>query len=244
MEFTTEIKHLLLLQAVDMEIVDVNTVLDNLPKKLDSYEKAFCILEGDKNVLLDKIRILKEQEEKILATVESIAEQIKKAKDKLMIVGNQKEYSAVLKEIDSLEKMNRIHEEEKLLLYEELYLQEGILENVKLEYASASETFEMQKNHYSPHMEELEKKITDLEKKRLEYAKSISLPILSRYEFIRNRIEQPVIAAVRGNICKACNIILPPQFESNLLQIKQIYTCPSCQRILCLEDIMKKNSDK
>lgn len=239
MEFITEIKHLLLLQAIDIEIVTIKAKLENLPKELDNYEKDFLSLEKDKEALLEKMHILKEQEEKILLTVENSVKQIKKTKDKLMVVSNPKEYNAVLKEIDSFEKMSRIHEEEKLLLYEELHLQENALSALELEYSSALKVFTKEKNNYSSEVEKLKSTIDTLEKKRTEYVQHISLPILSRYEFIRNRIEQPVIATVQGNICKACNIILPPQFESNLLQIKQIYTCPSCQRILYLENTLK-----
>lgn len=57
-----------------------------------------------------------------------------------------------------------------------------------------------------------------------------------RYEFIRERLEHPVIVGVRDGICTGCNIAIPPQSFIELQGGKQILSCPNCQRLIFWEE--------
>ena len=57
-------------------------------------------------------------------------------------------------------------------------------------------------------------------------------PILSRYEFIRSRLANPVIVPVDNGICSGCNIAIPPQAYIELQKGQQILSCPNCQRLI------------
>ena len=60
----------------------------------------------------------------------------------------------------------------------------------------------------------------------------IPKPILSRYEFIRSRLANPVIVPVETGICAGCHIAIPPQTYNELQRGKQIHSCPNCQRLI------------
>ena len=53
-----------------------------------------------------------------------------------------------------------------------------------------------------------------------------------RYEFIRRRLEHPVIVAVKEGICSGCHIAVPPQSFIELQRGQQILSCPNCQRLI------------
>ena len=53
-----------------------------------------------------------------------------------------------------------------------------------------------------------------------------------RYEFIRSRLEHPVIVAVKDGVCSGCNIAVPPQAFIELQRGRQILSCPNCQRLI------------
>ena len=53
-----------------------------------------------------------------------------------------------------------------------------------------------------------------------------------RYEFIRVRLEHPVIVAVTDGICSGCNIAVHPQSFIELQRGQQILSCPNCQRLI------------
>ena len=60
----------------------------------------------------------------------------------------------------------------------------------------------------------------------------ISPPVLSRYEFIRNRLRHPVIVPVEAGICSGCHIAIPPQVFIDLQRGNHIMSCPNCQRLM------------
>ena len=53
-----------------------------------------------------------------------------------------------------------------------------------------------------------------------------------RYEFIRERLDHPVIVAVKDGICTGCHIAVPPQTFIELQRGQQIMSCPNCQRLI------------
>ena len=62
--------------------------------------------------------------------------------------------------------------------------------------------------------------------------RAIPRPVFMRYEFIRQRLEHPVIVAVREGVCSGCNIAIPPQAFIDLQRGQQIQSCPNCQRLI------------
>ena len=76
------------------------------------------------------------------------------------------------------------------------------------------------------------RKLAELEEKRQHAAGVIPQPVFVRYEFIRKRLEHPVIVAVKEGICTGCHIAVPPQSYIELQRGQQILSCPNCQRLI------------
>ena len=76
------------------------------------------------------------------------------------------------------------------------------------------------------------KKLESLGRKRKKACKAVPPPILGRYEFIRERMEHPVIVPVDDGVCSGCNIMIPPQSYNDLQRGQQILSCPNCQRLI------------
>ena len=75
-------------------------------------------------------------------------------------------------------------------------------------------------------------KLFKLDKLREEASRLVPQPIFMRYEFIRKRLEHPVIVPVREGICSGCHIAVPPQSFIELQRGQQILSCPNCQRLI------------
>ena len=71
-----------------------------------------------------------------------------------------------------------------------------------------------------------------LNEKRAGASKNIPQPVFMRYEFIRRRLEHPVIVGVKEGICSGCHISVPPQSFIELQRGQQILSCPNCQRLI------------
>jgi len=190
------------------------------------------IQENQRKELEEKLKILKEQNEKLTKELEEDQAKLKKSKNRLMMVENSKEYHAIMREIDTLEKNSRLKEEEKLTLEEELDTQQRLLDALNEEISKISEELQQKEDALDKIIHRCKSRIEELKEKRAEFAKQIPPPILKRYEFIRARLSNPVIVPVEDSICTGCHISIPPQTYIELQKGLQILSCPNCQRLI------------
>ena len=225
-----QIKQLVELQKVDDAIHAVKQDLSRAPSELDSLEQRFAAIETQRNYILDKLSHLQDQQKRLSLEIDDDSARIKKSKNKLMQVGNQREYHAMMREMDSMEKVNRSREEEKMTLLEELQYQNDALAEIDLTYTAIKAELEVKRDGLEEKLQKGNAALEVLNEKRAGASKNIPQPVFMRYEFIRRRLEHPVIVAVKEGICSGCNISVPPQSFIELQRGQQILSCPNCQR--------------
>ena len=103
---------------------------------------------------------------------------------------------------------------------------------VSSETATLMEDYAAKKATLDERIAKAQSRLDALSKRRNKAGKVVPPPILGRYEFIRSRIEHPVIVSVTDGICGGCHIRIPPQSYNELQKGKQILGCPNCQRII------------
>jgi hypothetical protein len=242
--YLKQIEQLVVLQKVDDEILELQKELENAPKELAQLEERHNEILDEKAQLDDKIQALKKQKELLNNEIESDSLKIKKSKSKLMMVGNTREYHAMMREMDNMEKVNRMREEEKTALAEELVRHKEEQEALDQRADEIGKQVEEHRAGLEKRIEDANKRLKKLEKDRQKAAKTVPAPVLGRYEFIRQRINNPVIVAVEGGVCHGCNIAIPPQSFIELQKGQQILSCPNCQRLIYWCEHFEKPEDK
>ncbi len=230
--YLNQIAQLVALQRVDDEIFAIEQEMEKAPREVESLRADFAALEAERSRLEDKMTHLREQAKRIDFDIDTDLAKISKGKDKMMQVGNAKEYHAMMREMDSLEKSNRTREEEKVTLAEELERQNAAIADVNERYAAMEEELKAKEESLDARLSEATKKRKALDKERAEAGKDIPAPVLARYEFIRMRLAHPVIVPVDSGVCSGCNIAIPPQGYIELQRGTQILSCPNCQRLI------------
>ena len=230
--YLKQIEQLVDLQKVDNEILAIKSELDAAPKEVETLEAEFKTLEEQRGQILEKNEFLKQQEKRLVTEIEEDNLRIKKSKNKLMMVGNTREYHAMMREMDNLEKLNRLREEEKITLTEELQRQDEQLAEIDTNVGRISGELGEKRTNLQKRVDEAEEVLQGLNKRRVNAGKSVPVPVLGRYEFIRSRLAHPVIVPVRAGICSGCNISITPQNFIELQKGQQILSCPNCQRLI------------
>ena len=230
--YQKQIEQLVVLQQVDDQILILEEELKQAPLELDSLRGKLDGYLDRQNQIKEKRDILLDQQKKLNSEIDEDAGKIKKSKNKLMLVGNTKEYHAMMREMDSLEKLNRMRDDEQLAVKEELERQNEAMTDLDQEMGGVKEAYAAQKESLDERLEEARKKLEGLDKKRKKACKVVPPPILGRYEFIRSRMENPVIVPVTEGICGGCHIMIPPQNYNDLQKGQQILSCPNCQRLI------------
>lgn len=230
--YQKQIEQLVVLQTVDDEIMVLAAEVRDAPLELSSLEARLAQLRERQAQVQERIDILKVQQKRLEGEIEDDGHKIKKSKNKLMAVGNSKEYHAMMREMDSMEKLNRLREEERIAVMEEFERQNAAMAELVGEMESLMEGYDAKKATLDERVAKAQTRLDTLGKRRTKAGKVVPPPILGRYEFIRSRIDHPVIVSVTDGICGGCHIKIPPQAYNELQKGKQILGCPNCQRIV------------
>jgi predicted nucleic acid-binding Zn-ribbon protein len=230
--YLKQIEQLISLQKVDDEIHVIRQELESAPRELESLRARFADVTAQRELQQDKMAHLRDQEKRLGFEIEDDSAKIKKSKSKLMTVSNSKEYHAMVREMDSLEKVNRNREEEKAALVDELQRQTSLLEEVEAEHLALQNELSACEEGLQTRVAAAQATLEDLLQKRQETGREVPSPLFNRYEFIRERLRHPVIVPVAGGVCSGCNISIPPQNYIELQKAAQILSCPNCQRLM------------
>ncbi|MDR3641733.1 MAG: C4-type zinc ribbon domain-containing protein [Humidesulfovibrio sp.] len=230
--YQKQIEQLVVLQTVDDEIMVLEAEVREAPLELTALESKVNQLRERQSQVQERIDILKGQQKRLEGEIEDDGHKIKKSKNKLMAVGNSKEYHAMMREMDSMEKLNRLREEERIAVMEEFERQNAAMQEVVTEIEGLMEGYDAKKATLDERIGKAHGRLDALGKRRSKAGKVVPPPILGRYEFIRSRIDHPVIVPVSEGICGGCHIRIPPQAYNELQKGKQILGCPNCQRIV------------
>lgn len=241
--YLEQIKQLVELQKVDDVIFSVKSELEDAPEELRKLEERFNEVEASRNRIIEKLEVLQSQQKRLAAEIDDDSARLKKSKNKLMQVENTREYSAMMREMDSMEKSNRSREEEKVRLLEELQAGNERLEEIDRSYTELKAELEVKSDGLQEKLNECEAKLETLEKQRKDAAAYVPLPVFQRYEFIRSRLDHPVIVSVKEGVCTGCNIAIPPQSYVELQRGQQILSCPNCQRLIYWSEFFHDESE-
>ena len=230
--YLEQIRQLVALQHVDDDIFLILQELKSAPQEVEELSQSFAVQEAQRSRVLDKLQHLREQQKRLDLDIEDDSTRIKKSKSKLLQVANNREYQAMVREMDNMERSNRSREEERLALLEEKNLQDGNLAEIETSWGKIKAELDEKSGSLELRIKEAKDKLKALENKRANTGSEVPAPVLSRYEFIRRRLDHPVIVSVDNGVCSGCHIAIPPQVFIELQGGQKILSCPNCQRLI------------
>ena len=223
-------------QETLIRISDLDNLLAYVPPEIEDLEKEWLAIKDRITELTAKKEELGEQiKEKENSLAEAVIKSQKFEKD-LHEVTNNKEYHAVLKEIDMVKK--QIHGFNEGVSQRKTELQEierNLEECVELEKESKNK-YDSEKARYeeqqSEHYEERKKGI----KKKDQLAKKIPKPLMKQFDRIAIRRNGIGLALCAAAVCQACNVRIRQNIVDQLRKHDRIIACESCKRILYFID--------
>lgn len=232
----SSIKILIELQDTDSQLMELEDILGDLPKKVEELilaeKQAIKNIEDGKN----RIKEIQLDLNKIELRVKEDNQKIEKLKDQLFKVTTNKQYDALMQEIDHLkdqldkdETVNIELMEEKETLEEQINNQEKNVESVSKDLSERRESLEKVLNDTA------EEK-SQLEIGRGKLVEQIEKPILDRYEVVRKARRGTAVVPVLSASCSGCGAVVPPQKIAEIRADKSAYTCDDCSRFLFIEN--------
>jgi len=225
------------LQKIDQEIRTLNTKKQTLPEKARELDQDFQTrkdkAEDERQGLEGLSKLHKEKESEL----KQGQEKLRKAKERLLEVKTNKEYQAMLTEIDTVEKSNGRIEEEILILYDRIDEKKGFVKIHEKDFEQYRGGYEAARKKIDEELASIDGLLED-QKKRFEVlVPGLKPELLRRYEMIKGRRNGIAVVSARNAVCSGCNINLPPQLYNELQRSEELICCPNCSRILYWDEI-------
>ena len=229
------IQYLIELQKIDSQLAEIEELLGDLPIKVTELKNKEDSLTSDFERGKARLKEIALEQHKTEMNLAEFKEKIDKLKDQLFLVTNNKQYDALMLEIDHLKEnldRNETTElellEEKDQLSEQVKSQEQSLESLRKDLSSKRVNLDQALAASSS-----EKK--DLESRREETAKDLSASVLARYNRILSARNGLAVISLEGRSCGGCGAALPPQLVAEVKTLMTIQNCSICTRFLFWE---------
>ena len=229
------IQDLIELQKIDSQLAEIEELLGDLPITVTDLKNKEDSLTSDFDRGKARLKEIALEQHKTEMNLAEFKEKIDKLKDQLFLVTNNKQYDALMLEIDHLkEDMDRSETteleflEEKDQLAEQVKSQEKSLESLSKDLSSKRVRLEQALAASSS-----EKK--DFESRREETTKNLSASVLARYNRILSAKNGLAVVSLEGRSCGGCGAALPPQLVAEVKTLMTIQNCSICTRFLFWE---------
>ncbi len=230
------IHQLIELQTIDNNLSEIRSYLGDLPVKVEELKSNETQLISELEKGKDRLKRIEVELKKIEVKIAGSKEKINSLKDQLFKVSNNRQYDALMAEIDHLkESVDQMETkdlelmEEKSQLMERVKTQEENLENITNDLTTRRKKLELT-------MAESGDRKKELELERNIRREKIHQSLLSRYDRILKAKNGLAIVSVDGKACEGCGSAIPPQKISYVKTRTDLYNCDICGRFLFWEE--------
>jgi predicted nucleic acid-binding Zn-ribbon protein len=227
-----QLKLLWELQKIDLELKGIKEEKDRYPKeikKLDEkqkIEKERIQKEREKIESLEKTRRQKE------GHLNTEQEKIKRAEGRMSEVKTNKEYQALLSEIDTIKEANSRIEEEILQVMDEIDELKKDLSKREKEMGSTLEKIEGERKKLQEKTAQGEKAWSERVERRELLSKQIESKLVKLYSTLKEKRQGVGVVSVKNETCQGCFLNVPPQMFIEVQKNNALVRCPHCNRIL------------
>ena len=223
---------LIRLQECDSMLAGLSAKKNSLPEKLQKIDEEFQRFKENISQSAMRYEKLKTEREENELKVKKISEAMARSKEKLLDVKTNKEYQAMLKEIETAETSLGGLESQIIILLEEM-------DELSVQVKQDQETLKQAEKNYLDDKKIIEEKLSSFDaesdewnRKRLALQKNIPEDLLALYEKIRKRNQGVGVIPVWKAVCSGCHMNIPPQLYNELQRSSDLLSCPSCHRIM------------
>lgn len=227
---------LLELQVIDEDMGELDRSKVYLPEMIANINGEITALETEITENEHKLLDARKRQKEIEIDIETDKEELSKYQKQMKVIKTNKEYDALVAEIDTRKQRISDNEDEILKLMGIIDECTEKLGGLKSKLDETRETTKIHLENLTSEMSTLESKISNKVKQRGDLVKNIDRRVLSMYERIRKGKGSMAVVPIRKRSCGGCYKQIPPQLIQEIRRGDKIFTCDSCGRILIWTD--------
>ncbi len=226
---------LVALQAVDLQCDELEDKQDEIEERLAGVSKVLGSLKVDLQAQEERLQSTIDLQREKQGELDELEGRYRDSKVRLTKVANSREYSAIEQKIENLKRMTTQIEEELVHLLEAIEATQASIAEKSEKVAALEGEIGQEADRAGGESQQLAQALDKLTAERDRLAAEISPPLLRRYDRIRDRFANAIVAAI-GGACQGCFMNLPPQLYIEAQRGTKLLQCPSCRRIMYHEE--------
>jgi predicted nucleic acid-binding Zn-ribbon protein len=232
-----QVELLVKLQEIDQTIDQLRWQMRDGPERLRELEKKVQTLEEDIETDQRRVQELKQAQRQYEADIEDGIAHIRKSRGRLMSIKNNREYRALLREIEDTEKENAAREDGVLECLEELERLNQGCEVKRKDQVVLQDGLENEKKTIAKEVTRIQRELSHIEQDREKLGQAIDPSLLTKYQQIKAMSGGIAVSLVNHATCGECHLGIPPQMYNELQRQDTLQFCPNCHRIIYWKEV-------
>jgi uncharacterized protein len=227
-----DLRNLIALQELELRIASLQKLISDIPHKIQAFDNELQRLRSEFQTRSAHMKELANRRRMLEGQVDTTKAKLSKLKDQLMAVKTNKEYTAMLHEIQMAEEQIRGEEDKILEIMEEMETKENHIKGAEQELNKKSAELQESINKTKVSAPQLESELLKLREERVLKESQVGMELLTRYRRIADARKGIALAEAKDELCSACHVRIRPQMYADLIRTETIQACDSCSRIL------------
>lgn len=231
-----QLAELIRLQQEDKAIHDLNVEKQTKPEEIARLTEEF---EAKKQSLADaekKLLDIQKQKKEGELNLASQEENARKLQSQLYSLKTNKEYQAMLGQIQDAKADASVIEDKILGLMDEVETARKAVDEEKARLKEHEQVFNEAKRKIEERIKAIDGEIAQHEAKRKQIAPAVDARILAQYDRILQGRNGLAMVPVQEYSCTGCFMRVTPQIVNEIKMYDQLITCQACNRILYIEE--------
>ena len=206
-----QLQQLIVLQSLDDEIAEHKKLLADIPLQIDT---GCTELEEKKKILSnakEELDALQKERKDLELAVQGENDHMAKAKTKLPAVKTNREYTAILSEVEAIKVKVSGLEDKELEIMEILEEKQKEVPGIEKRYNEEDARFQEYKAKKDSELDRIKQELGVLVAKRENVSGQLDRVIMQRYEKVAGSREGRAVVLLNGNICQGCFQQILPQ---------------------------------
>ena len=239
-----QLQQLIVLQSLDDEIAEHKKLLVDIPLQID----AGCTeLEEKKKILSnakEELDALQKERKDLELAVQGENDHMAKAKTKLPAVKTNREYTAILSEVEAIKVKVSGLEDKELEIMEILEEKQKEVPGIEKKCNEEDARFQEYKAKKDAELDRMKQELGVLVAKRENVSGQLDRVIMQRYEKVAGSRDGRAVVMLQGSICQGCFQQILPQMVIDVKIGESIQQCSNCIRFLYREEVPEAATPK
>ena len=220
------------LQEIDTAIRERRNERDRFPELLKALEERRQANKAGVEQVREALQTAQKNKRDRDRDLETGAQKVEKLKSRTTEIKTNKEYQALLKEIELAEQENKAVEDDILVLMEKIDAASSQIAGAETQAREQEAAIKAETAQLEAARTKLDAELTAREEERGRVAAGIDPQLLNRYQKLAAITGGRAVVEAWNESCSGCRMKIQPQLFVNIKKGEGINTCPYCHRIL------------